>query len=83
MKQPAHTVELEPWGNLNTGTRVVLEATTVILWTLKPDDRLTALITLLATQIYEIIENEDDIDAVIDVLRKQLKLNRPGSSSLQ
>jgi hypothetical protein len=74
MKQPAHTITIEPWDSLTLGTRIALEAATAILWPLKPDDRMTALITLLADQIAEIAGNEDQIDALVDVLRMQLKL---------
>ena len=38
---------------------------------------MTVLINLMAAQINSIAENEDQIDALIDVLRLQLKLSLP------
>ena len=73
-KPPAHSITLEPWGSTSLGTRVAIEAAAAVLWALKPDDRMTALISLLAAQIATIAENEDQIDAIVDVLRMQLKL---------
>jgi hypothetical protein len=46
-----------------------------LLWPLQPDDRMTVLINLIAAQIGTMVENEDQVDALIDVLRMQLKLS--------
>jgi hypothetical protein len=73
MKQPAHTIVLTPWESAGVGVRVVCEATNVMLWALQPDDRMTVLISLLANNITDIAENNDQIDAIIEVLRLQLK----------
>lgn len=72
--QPAHTITLEPWRGLHFGERVVLEAASALLWPLKDDDRLTVLINLIAAQIDVMVEDEVEIDAIIDVLRMQMKL---------
>ena len=74
MKQPSHTITLEPWEEASLGTRVALEACTTLLWPFQLDVRLTILITLLADQIYEVTAEDDQIDGIIDVLRTQLKL---------
>jgi hypothetical protein len=74
MKQPAHTIEIESPESLNLGTRVMLEAASALLWPLKPDDRMTVLITLLAGAIGAVAANEDEIDAIVDMLRMQMKL---------
>jgi hypothetical protein len=74
MKQPLHTITLEPWESLNLGTRVALEAATAMLWPLQPDDRLTVLITLLADEIEALTASASEVDAIIDVLRTQLKM---------
>ena len=73
MRQPAHTITLAPWHGLSFGERFTLEATTILLWPLPPDDRVTVLINLLAAQIESMVENEDQVDAIVDVLRLQLK----------
>jgi hypothetical protein len=73
MKQPAHTITLAPWHGLSFGERLMLETTTILLWPLPPDDRVTVLINLLAAQIESMVENEDQVDAIIDVLRMQMK----------
>ena len=54
-----------------------LKQSTALLWPLQPDDRMTVLINLMAAQINRMVENEDQIDALIDVLRMQLKLSLP------
>ena len=74
MKQSLHTITIEPLDDLSFGTRVALDAATAILWPLKPDDKLTALITLLADAIYDVAETDDQIDAIVDTLRMQLKM---------
>jgi hypothetical protein len=73
MKQPAHTIELEPWEAQTFGVRVVIEATSAMLWPLTIDTRLTVLITLMGDLIAEVAENTDQVDDIIDVLRKQMK----------
>ena len=81
MKQPAHTIELTPWQSAGVGVRVVCEATNAMLWPLQPDDRITALISLLAHHVEDVAENDDQIDAIIDVLRMQMKINRRKTDS--
>jgi hypothetical protein len=73
---PAHTIMLTPWSNTSAGVRMVCEATSMLLWPLQPDDRMTALISLLANNIDDVAETEDQIDAIFDVLRMQLKMKR-------
>jgi hypothetical protein len=72
--RPAHTITLKPWRGLSFGERVALETTTALLWPLKDDDRLTVLINLMAAQIDSMVETDEQIDALVDVLRLQLKL---------
>jgi hypothetical protein len=83
MKQPAHTITLAPWHGLSFGERLMLETTTILLWPLPPDDRVTVLINLLAAQIESMVENEDQVDAIVDVLRLQLKKTVRESPPLQ
>lgn len=71
--RPAHTITLKPWRGLSFGERVALETTTALLWPLKDDDRLTVLINLMAAQVDAMAENDDQVDAIVDVLRMQLK----------
>lgn len=81
--RPAHTIMLAPWRGFRLGERVALDAITAMLWPLKADDRMTVLINLMAAQIAEMVETEDQIDALIDVLRMQLKLTLTESPPLQ
>jgi hypothetical protein len=69
-----HTIKLEPWRSLGFGERVALETATALLWPLKADDRMTVLINLLAAQIENMGAGDDQIDALIDLVRLQLKL---------
>ena len=70
----SHTITLEPWRGLSLGERVALEAASALLWPLNADDRMTVLLNLLIAQIDGAVENEDQIDAIIEVLRMYLKL---------
>jgi hypothetical protein len=73
--KPGYTITLLPsWRSASVGERVALEMTTAVLWPLQHDQRMTVTINLLAAQIDAMVENEDQIDAIIDVLRMQLKL---------
>jgi hypothetical protein len=72
--RPAHTITLKPWRGLSLGERVALEASTALLWPLQADGRMTVLINLMAAQIDSMVENKGQVDALIDVLRMQLKL---------
>lgn len=74
--RPAHTIQLVPWRGTCTGERIAMEMTSMALWPLQDDARMTVLINLLAAQIDRMLENEDQIDAVIDLLRMQLRLMR-------
>jgi hypothetical protein len=74
MMPPAHTIIIKPWRGGSFSERVVLDVATAMLWPLKPDERLTVLISLLAEAIDDVSETEDQIDAIVDVLRMQLKL---------
>lgn len=76
MARPAHTIMLQPWRGLSFGERVVIDATTAMLWPLNADDRMTVLLNLMAAQIDSMIETDDQIDALMEVLRVQLKLTR-------
>jgi hypothetical protein len=75
-QQPLHTIELAPWQGLSFGERVALETATALLWPLKPDDRMTVLVNLLSAQIDAIGGNEEQVDAMMDVIRMNLKVNR-------
>ena len=69
-----HTITLESWRGLSLGERVALEAAAALLWPLNADDRITVLLNLLIAQVDGMVENEDQVDALIEVLRMYLKL---------
>jgi hypothetical protein len=69
-----HTITLEPWRGLSLGERVALDAASALLWPLRADDRVTVLFNLLTAQVGGMVENEDQVDALIEVLRMYLKL---------
>lgn len=56
------------------GFRVTLEAVTAMLAPMNHDERITLLITLMAAEMADAAENDDQIDAVIAVLRKQIRI---------
>jgi hypothetical protein len=72
--RPAHTIMLTPWRGLSFGERLALETATALLWPLNDDDRMTVLLNLMAAQIDSMVETDEQIDALVDVLRLQLKL---------
>jgi hypothetical protein len=74
MMPPAHTIIIKPWRGGSFSERVVLDVATAMLWPLQPDERMTVTISLLAQAMDDIAETEDQVDAIIDVLRMQLKL---------
>jgi hypothetical protein len=72
--KPAHLIAAEPWESLGFYTRITLEASTAMLWPLEIEDRITVLINLLADQIVKVTDSNEQVDAVIDLLRLHLKL---------
>ena len=74
--RPAHTIELVPWRGTSVGERIALEMTSMALWPLEDDARMTVLINLLAAQIDRMVTEDDQIDALIDLLRMQLRMMR-------
>ena len=74
--RPAHTIELVPWRGTSIGERIAMEMTSMALWPLEDDARMTVLINLLAVQIDRMVTEDDQIDALIDLLRMQLRMMR-------
>jgi hypothetical protein len=62
------------------GERVGLEMVSAVLWPLGNDERMTVLLSVLGAQIADTIENEDEIDALMDMVRLQLKLSLPDAT---
>jgi hypothetical protein len=77
--RPAHTIQLVPWRGTSTGERIALEMTSMALWPLQDNARMTVLINLMASQVDRMCEDEDQVDALIDVLRMQLRMMRPAA----
>jgi len=74
MKQPAHTITLEPWSGTSFGVKVAIQSMALLLLPLKEDDRMSALINVLGHEILNVAETDDQIDAIVEVLRMQLKM---------
>lgn len=74
--QPAHTVQLQPWQSASVGERIAIQMTLMALWPLKDDARMTVLLSLMADQVAAMTESDDQIDALLDVLRMQLRMSR-------
>ena len=73
MPRPAHTIMLQPWRGLSFGERVVIDATTAMLWPLTADDRMTVLLNLMAAQIDSMIETDDQIADRIGKVGRRLR----------
>lgn len=73
--KPGYTITLLPtWRSASFRERLALEMISATLWPLQHDERMTVLISLLAGQTDRMVENEDQIEAIIDLLRMQLEL---------
>ena len=83
MKRPAHTITLEPWRSQSFGERLAFTMVGTTLAALQPDARMTILISLLAQEIIDLAATDDEIDAIIDMLRLHLKLKMTDSPPLQ
>ena len=62
------------WHRASFGERFSLDVISTIMWPLRSDERMTVLMTLLSLQILDTVENENQIDGIIEMLRIQLKL---------
>lgn len=69
-----YTITPMQWRRGSLGERFGLEMVGAVLWPLKNDERMTVLLSALGAQIIDTVENEDQIEALIDVLRIQVKL---------
>ena len=74
MKQRAHTIQTQPWQSLSVRERVALEMISGMLWPLSHDARMTVLLNLIAAQLDDVVETDDQIDAVIDAVKLRLKM---------
>jgi hypothetical protein len=83
MPHDIRTITLEPWASASTGVRVACQMGLFTLWPLSDDDRMTVLISLLSYQIDQTIQNEDQIEAILDMIRMHLKLKLTESPPLQ
>ncbi|MGY2987658.1 hypothetical protein [Bradyrhizobium sp. USDA 4508] len=77
-RPPAHAITLDPYRSASFCERLGLDLVTAALWPLQHDQRMTVLINIMAAEIEAIAENKDQVDAIVDTLRLQLKLNMRG-----
>ena len=77
MKPPPHAIVIEPWRKLGFGNRVARDVIGMVVRPLSLDSRMSVLISALAEHIYEVADTEDQIDAVMDVLRMAMKMHLP------
>jgi len=71
--KPAHSFVFTPWRSDPISVRIFCEATNMMLWPLQPEDRMQALVSLLAHHIDEIADNDEAIDALLDYVRLRVK----------
>ena len=70
-----HTITPMQWRDGSFGERLGLEIVSVVLWSLTHDERMTVLLTTLGSQITQTVESEEQVEAIIDMLRMQMKLS--------
>jgi len=74
-----HTIHLDPYSSASFGERLGMQIGTMLMWPLQHDERMTVLITLLDSEIRAIADNEDAVDAIVDVLKLKLKMSQRDS----
>jgi hypothetical protein len=76
-----HQITTERVLSLRFSERLALEMITAVLWPLDTDERIGLLLTTLADNVADVAETDEEIDALIERLRLQFKLemDRHGS----
>jgi hypothetical protein len=71
-----YSVIATPFEATPFGERLALHMVSISVWPLKIDDRVSVLMTALGIEILPQVETDDQIEAVLDQLRIQMKLAR-------
>jgi hypothetical protein len=75
-----HTITLD--SDASPGVRIACQMGLMSLRMMQPDDRMTVLVSLLVSQIDAVTESEEEIDAIIDMIRMRLRLMKTPPSQL-
>jgi hypothetical protein len=81
MKQPVITIESHASGSF--GVRLAIQMISTVLYPLKPNDRMTVLMTMLADEILMEAESDAEIDAIVNMLRLKLQMMLTDAPPLQ
>lgn len=67
-----HRITKQTYAEATFGERLALEMISASLWPFKTDDRIGLLITMLANEVVNVVENDDQVEAVLDQFRMHL-----------
>ncbi len=73
MRRRAHQITTESVLSLRFGERLALEMITTVLWPLDTDERIGLLLTMLADNVADVAETDEEIDVLVERLRFQFK----------
>jgi hypothetical protein len=71
-----HQITTESVLSMRFGERLALEMISAVLWPLDTDERIGLLLTTLADNVADVAETDEEIDAIVERLRFQFKLER-------
>jgi hypothetical protein len=71
---PFYTITPMQYRSTSFGERLALEIVGAAMCPLGDDQRMSVLMSVLGAQIIDMVETEDQIEALVDVLRVHLKL---------
>ena len=70
----AHTITLEPYDDQPFSTKLAINMATIALTSLSKDERLTVLLTLLEQALPDVVDDREQLDAVIEAIGLRLKM---------
>jgi len=78
-----HTIENASWRDISFGERWAMTCIHVILCMVKPDERVSVLMTMFGANLLQVVEQEKEVDAVIETLRLQLHADMQQRETIQ
>jgi hypothetical protein len=82
MSHRTHRITAESILNMRFSERLALEMITASLWPLAADERIGLLLTMLADNLCDVAETDEEIDAIVERLRLHIKLECHSRTSI-
>jgi hypothetical protein len=67
-----HTLETTPWEHAAFLERLAISMTMMLMYPLTSDQRITALMSLLVHEMREAVIEDEEIDVMLGIMRRQL-----------